>query len=108
MVSTTFVYMEYVIVDKAIQASDQGSWKQQRDLPSVVQMSRFAHPCVRYSTGFMTPRVSFHITTFSSSSVQNFANQLSCILIDEWDTTLPYICFGLNTHMSQATDTSPV
>jgi hypothetical protein len=26
---------------------------------------------------------------------------------DEWDTALPYICFGLNTHMSQATGTSP-
>jgi hypothetical protein len=26
---------------------------------------------------------------------------------DEWDTVLSYICFGLNTHMSQATDTSP-
>jgi hypothetical protein len=26
---------------------------------------------------------------------------------DEWDTSLPYICFGLNTHMSQATGTSP-
>jgi hypothetical protein len=26
---------------------------------------------------------------------------------DEWDTSLSYICFGLNTHMSQATGTSP-
>ena len=26
---------------------------------------------------------------------------------DEWDTALPYICFGLNTHISQATGTSP-
>ena len=26
---------------------------------------------------------------------------------DEWDTTLPYICFGLNTHISQVTGTSP-
>jgi hypothetical protein len=26
---------------------------------------------------------------------------------DEWDTALPYICFGLNTHMSQTTGTSP-
>jgi hypothetical protein len=26
---------------------------------------------------------------------------------DEWDTTLSYICFGLNTHMSLATGTSP-
>ena len=26
---------------------------------------------------------------------------------DEWDTALPYICFGLNAHMSQATGTSP-
>jgi hypothetical protein len=26
---------------------------------------------------------------------------------DEWDTTLPYICFGLNIHIPQATDTSP-
>ena len=27
-VSTTFVYMEYAMVDKAMQASDQGSKKQ--------------------------------------------------------------------------------